>query len=262
MLDRAPYGYRFVSRAAGDGVARFEVVENEAAVVRRIFQWIAQERASLAVVCQRLFEVSVPPAFSSDRAVDSPNLTTTGGRPSRALASTTSVRRPGNRPMARIAPSGSPIRDAAPVATKLTAKDSATTCASPASRPGRNWAMRVGRSGKAGDPARGRQHASACQYGCVTKRISREMAGNLAVGERNTARGLGHKETCSSIQHADARWSAPSLADAVGEFGSDRRYGPSWPARYRFVKRPDTVGEFTGLPSRINCCGNSSWCHN
>ncbi len=60
MLGRAPYGYRFVSRATGDGVARFEVVENEAAVVRRIFQWIAQERASLAVVCQRLFEAGVP----------------------------------------------------------------------------------------------------------------------------------------------------------------------------------------------------------
>jgi len=60
VLGRAPYGYRFVSRAAGDGVARFEVVENEAAAVRRIFQWIAQERASLAVVCQRLFEAGVP----------------------------------------------------------------------------------------------------------------------------------------------------------------------------------------------------------
>lgn len=60
VLGRAPYGYRFVSRAAGDGVARFEVVENEGAVVRRIFQWIGQERASLAIVCQRLFEAGVP----------------------------------------------------------------------------------------------------------------------------------------------------------------------------------------------------------
>lgn len=59
VLGRAPYGDRFVSRAAGDGVARFEVVENEAAVVRRIFQWIAEERANLAVVCQRLFEAGV-----------------------------------------------------------------------------------------------------------------------------------------------------------------------------------------------------------
>ena len=60
VLGRAPYGYRFVSRATGGGVARFEVVEDEAAVVRRIFQWIAQERASLAVACQRLFEAGVP----------------------------------------------------------------------------------------------------------------------------------------------------------------------------------------------------------
>jgi site-specific DNA recombinase len=38
VLSRAPYGYRYVGRAAGGGVARFEVVEDKAAVVRRIFQ--------------------------------------------------------------------------------------------------------------------------------------------------------------------------------------------------------------------------------
>src|SRR5919112_392156 len=61
VLGRAPYGYRFVSRReATDGKARFEVVEGEAAVVRRIFEWVAQERASLALVCRRLFESGVP----------------------------------------------------------------------------------------------------------------------------------------------------------------------------------------------------------
>ena len=39
VLGRAPYGYRFVSRReAADGKARFEVVEGEAAVVRRMFE--------------------------------------------------------------------------------------------------------------------------------------------------------------------------------------------------------------------------------
>lgn len=56
VLGRAPYGYRFVSRSAASSVARFQVVENEAAVVRHIFHCIVQERASLAVVCQRLFD--------------------------------------------------------------------------------------------------------------------------------------------------------------------------------------------------------------
>jgi site-specific DNA recombinase len=61
MLGRAPYGYRYVGRReAADGTARFAVVEDEAAVVRRMFQWVAQERVSLAVVCQRLFEAGVP----------------------------------------------------------------------------------------------------------------------------------------------------------------------------------------------------------
>src|SRR5215218_6916206 len=41
VLGRAPYGYRFVSRReAADGKARFEVVEDEAAVIRRMFQWV------------------------------------------------------------------------------------------------------------------------------------------------------------------------------------------------------------------------------
>ena len=61
VLARAPYGYRFVGRReAEDGVARFEVVEDKAAVVRRVFAWIGEERVSLATVSQRLFEAGVP----------------------------------------------------------------------------------------------------------------------------------------------------------------------------------------------------------
>ena len=61
MLGRAPYGYRYVGRhEPADGKARFEVVEEEAAVIRRMFEWVGQERASLAVVRQRLFEAGVP----------------------------------------------------------------------------------------------------------------------------------------------------------------------------------------------------------
>lgn len=60
VLGRAPYGYRYIGRTAGGGTARFEVVEDKAAVVCRIFGWIAQERISLTMVCQRLFEAGVP----------------------------------------------------------------------------------------------------------------------------------------------------------------------------------------------------------
>lgn len=53
-LTGAPYGYRYVSRTQGGGIARFEVVESEAPIVRLIFAWIGLERMSLRAVCRRL----------------------------------------------------------------------------------------------------------------------------------------------------------------------------------------------------------------
>jgi site-specific DNA recombinase len=53
-LTGAPFGYRYVSRTQGGGVARFEVVEEEAQVVRLIFAWIGLDRVSLREVCRRL----------------------------------------------------------------------------------------------------------------------------------------------------------------------------------------------------------------
>src|SRR5215217_4107883 len=60
VLSRAPYGYGFVGRGAGGGVARFEVIEEKAQVVRQIFQWVGHERVSLSAVARRLFEAGVP----------------------------------------------------------------------------------------------------------------------------------------------------------------------------------------------------------
>jgi site-specific DNA recombinase len=50
----APYGFRYVPRAQGGGVARFDVAEEEAHVVRQVFAWVALERLSLREVCRRL----------------------------------------------------------------------------------------------------------------------------------------------------------------------------------------------------------------
>src|SRR6516164_8629184 len=52
-LTGAPFGYRYVTRGQG-GVARFEVVEAEAHIVRLIFAWVALDRMSLREVCRRL----------------------------------------------------------------------------------------------------------------------------------------------------------------------------------------------------------------
>src|SRR5258705_12882227 len=53
-LTGAPLRYRYVRRDLGGGVARFEVVEEEAHIVRLIFAWIGLERASMREVCRRL----------------------------------------------------------------------------------------------------------------------------------------------------------------------------------------------------------------
>ena len=55
-LTGAPFGYRYVTRSQG-GVARFEVVEEEAHFVRLIFEWVALDRMSLREVCRRLHQM-------------------------------------------------------------------------------------------------------------------------------------------------------------------------------------------------------------
>src|ERR671927_541685 len=54
VLSGAPYGNRYVGKAEGGGVARYEIQEDEARIVRRIFAWIGRERISLGEVCRRL----------------------------------------------------------------------------------------------------------------------------------------------------------------------------------------------------------------
>ena len=54
VLSGAPYGYRYVSKHEGAGQARYDVLLEEARVVRQIFTWVGQERCSLGEVCRRL----------------------------------------------------------------------------------------------------------------------------------------------------------------------------------------------------------------
>jgi site-specific DNA recombinase len=60
VLSGAPYGYRYISKWAGGGTARYEVILEEARVVRQIFTWVGQERCSLAEVCRRLRKQGIP----------------------------------------------------------------------------------------------------------------------------------------------------------------------------------------------------------
>jgi site-specific DNA recombinase len=54
VLVQAPLGYRYVTVQEGGGQARYEVVLEEARLVRDIFTCVGRERISLSAVCRRL----------------------------------------------------------------------------------------------------------------------------------------------------------------------------------------------------------------
>ena len=56
----APFGYRYIPKDQGGGRARFEIVAEEARIVRLIFAWVGLERLSLREVCRRLQQAHQP----------------------------------------------------------------------------------------------------------------------------------------------------------------------------------------------------------
>ncbi len=54
MLSGAPSGYHDVSKHAGGGPARYDIVPEEARVVRQVFDWSARDRLSIGEVWRRL----------------------------------------------------------------------------------------------------------------------------------------------------------------------------------------------------------------
>jgi site-specific DNA recombinase len=55
-LSAAPYGYRYLPKVDGSGEARYEILLEEARVVRAMFTWVGQDRLSLGAVVHRLEE--------------------------------------------------------------------------------------------------------------------------------------------------------------------------------------------------------------
>jgi site-specific DNA recombinase len=60
VLSGAPYGYRYIGKHEGGGAARYQVVADEARVVRKIFTWVGQDRCSIGEVCRRLKGEGIP----------------------------------------------------------------------------------------------------------------------------------------------------------------------------------------------------------
>src|SRR3989441_4202795 len=54
VLSGAPYGYRYVTKYAGGGQARYELVPDEARLVRQVFDWVGRDRLTIGEVCRRL----------------------------------------------------------------------------------------------------------------------------------------------------------------------------------------------------------------
>jgi site-specific DNA recombinase len=54
VLSGAPYGYRYVTKYAGGGQARYELVPDQARLVRQVFDWVGRDRLTIGEVCRRL----------------------------------------------------------------------------------------------------------------------------------------------------------------------------------------------------------------
>jgi site-specific DNA recombinase len=62
VLSAAPYGYRYVTRHEGDGQAAYEIDDEQATVVRQVFQWIGRDRLSIGEVTRRLSKMGTKTA--------------------------------------------------------------------------------------------------------------------------------------------------------------------------------------------------------
>lgn len=60
VLSGAPYGYRYISKNEGHGQASYQVILEQARVVRQIFEWVGQERISIGEVRRRLAGQGIP----------------------------------------------------------------------------------------------------------------------------------------------------------------------------------------------------------
>ena len=60
VLGGAPYGHRYVSVHEGGGEASYQIVLEQARVVRRLFEWIGRDGLSIGEVCRRLKEQGIP----------------------------------------------------------------------------------------------------------------------------------------------------------------------------------------------------------
>ena len=59
VLAGAPYGYRYVSKHIAGGQAYYQIIPEQARVVRQIFEWVGRDCLSLRTVCLRLKQLGI-----------------------------------------------------------------------------------------------------------------------------------------------------------------------------------------------------------
>lgn len=59
VLSKAPFGYRYVTKKDGAGQAAYKIESFEASVVRKLFNWVGNERLSIGAAARRLEEAQV-----------------------------------------------------------------------------------------------------------------------------------------------------------------------------------------------------------
>ncbi len=54
VLCGAPYGYRYITKNEGGGQAAYEIIPEQARVVRQVFEWVGKDRIPISEACRRL----------------------------------------------------------------------------------------------------------------------------------------------------------------------------------------------------------------
>src|SRR6516165_6445079 len=187
VLSGAPYGYRYVGKHEGGGEARYQVMAEEARVVRKIFGWVGRERCSIGEVCRRLRRDGIPtrtgkPAW--DRATVWLILKNPAYRGKAAFGKT----RAGEYKPRRLRPQrGRPERPRRPVTTVETSQEDQIFIDVPAlvseelfeavqAQLEENRQRRRDRSGGGSYLLQGLVVCKRCGYGCYGKPTSRASA--------------------------------------------------------------------------------------
>ncbi len=66
VMSAAPFGYHYIRRSDGDGQAAYEINDEQAIIVKQVFDWVGRDRLSIGEVTRRLHQQGVKTATGKD----------------------------------------------------------------------------------------------------------------------------------------------------------------------------------------------------